>query len=70
MTPGRLDEVKRAATAAYDAALLYAHESRSPWARQLVDDASRLLGTVKWIEGDEERQRLDEQKQEEERRGR
>jgi hypothetical protein len=63
-------EVRAAAERAYEAALAYAAGSRSPWALQLVDDASRLLGTVKWVEGDEERRRIDEQKQEEERRGR
>jgi hypothetical protein len=65
-----MSELRAAAQSAYEAALQYAASSASPWAQQLVDDASRLLGTVKWVEGDEERRRVDEQKQEEERRGR
>jgi len=61
-------ELRAAAELARDRAVVYARDSRSRWARQTVDHAVRLLGTIRWVEADEERQRVDDELLEQERR--
>lgn len=51
-------------TALYGECLTFVSDVRSPWGQQLVEDVGRALGTLRWIEGDVERRRIDDEKKE------
>lgn len=44
--------------------LVWAEDVGNPWAYQIVQDVERLIGSVKWLQADIERRRIDAEKRE------
>lgn len=56
-----LARIRASAAKLHGEVLVWAADARTRWAHQLVDDMGKVVGTIRWLEGDIERQRVDDE---------